>query len=399
MPARYFFIEFKNYEWDNQTSSDLKIVLQGYKEERSCRIRTNLLDRKDGFYIFRYKLYENCDTLQINVMYRGLHVAHSPYNFNHILSHDCNCPVDINIWLKKWQCPVVPNKILKDLNEFSNTDWRNLRQQVIDTFNKPGSISLCDWPLSSLAAKYPIFSWCGSTESFDIVMPTYDITKSSLENLGRVTLDMLSVQGNVNKRWRDRTPKAFWRGRDSNKERLKLVSISREYPDLYNVSLTNFFFFRDKEEIYGPKADHISFFDFFDYKYQVNIDGTVAAYRLPYLLGGGSLVFKQDSLYYEHFYDDLIPNIHYIPVKRDLSDLTEKIKWAIENDDVAQKISIEGQKFAVHNLLPRDIFCYYSHLINEFSKTIVSPVIILSGMELVEPSDVIHCQCKIKDEL
>ncbi|KRT79509.1 hypothetical protein AMK59_7400, partial [Oryctes borbonicus] len=188
-------------------------------------------------------------------------------------------------------------------------------------------VNLGDWPLSSLAAKYPIFSWCGSRDSFDIVMPTYDITESSLENLGRVTLDMLSVQGNVNKRWSDRMPKAFWRGRDSNKERLQLISISKKYSNLFNVSLTNFFFFRDKEEIYGPKTDHVSFFSFFDYKYQINIDGTVAAYRLPYLLGGGSLVFKQDSSYYEHFYDDLIPNIHYIPFKKDLSDLTEKLKW------------------------------------------------------------------------
>lgn len=46
-------------------------------------------------------------------------------------------------------------------------------------------VNLGDWPLSSAAAKYPIFSWCGSTDSFDIVMPTYDISESTLENLGR----------------------------------------------------------------------------------------------------------------------------------------------------------------------------------------------------------------------
>lgn len=75
---------------------------------------------------------------------------------------------------------------------------------------------------------------------------------------------MLSVQGNVNMEWKDRIPKAFWRGRDSNKERLKLIDISRQHSDLYNVSLTNFFFFRDKEKEYGPKADHVSLFSFFD---------------------------------------------------------------------------------------------------------------------------------------
>jgi hypothetical protein len=65
----------------------------------------------------------------------------------------------------------------------------------------------------------------------------------------------------------------------------------------------------------------------------LNIDGTVAAYRFPYLLAGDSLIFKQDSNFYEHFYIDLKPNVHYVPIKRDLSDLAEKLEWAIENDE------------------------------------------------------------------
>lgn len=69
------------------------------------------------------------------------------------------------------------------------------------------------------------------------------------------------------------------------------------------------------------------------FKYQINLDGTVAAYRLPYLLAGDSLILKQDSGYYEHFYKQLSPGVHYVPIKSDLSDLLDKIKWAIEHDD------------------------------------------------------------------
>lgn len=64
----------------------------------------------------------------------------------------------------------------------------------------------------------------------------------------------------------------------------------------------------------------------------MNIDGTVAAYRLPYLLLSDSVVLKQDSPYYEHFYADLEPWVHYIPIRRDLSDVLEKINWAREHD-------------------------------------------------------------------
>lgn len=46
-------------------------------------------------------------------------------------------------------------------------------------------VNLGDWPLSTLKNKFPIFSWCGSNSTFDVVMPTYDITESSLENMGR----------------------------------------------------------------------------------------------------------------------------------------------------------------------------------------------------------------------
>lgn len=79
-----------------------------------------------------------------------------------------------------------------------------------------------------------------------------------------MTLDTLSVQSGAEIVWKEREPRAVWRGRDSRAERLKLIDIARANPDLFNASLTNFFFFRDKEAQYGPKQPHISFFKFFD---------------------------------------------------------------------------------------------------------------------------------------
>ena len=69
------------------------------------------------------------------------------------------------------------------------------------------------------------------------------------------------------------------------------------------------------------------------YKYQINIDGTVAAYRLPYLLMGDAAVIKQESEYYEHFYHQLEPYKHYIPMQHDLSDIVELVQWAVDNDE------------------------------------------------------------------
>lgn len=105
------------------------------------------------------------------------------------------------------------------------------------------------------------------------------------------------------------------------------------------------------------------------YKYQINIDGTVAAYRFPYLLSGGGLVLKQDSSYYEHFYKQLKPWEHYVPIKGDLSDLVEKIKWAREHEDEAYKIAGNAKQYVNDNLLPQHIICYHAIL---FKVSIVS---------------------------
>ena len=49
-------------------------------------------------------------------------------------------------------------------------------------------INLGDWPLEHkhvTDSPLPILSWCGSDDTRDIVMPTYDVTESTLETLGR----------------------------------------------------------------------------------------------------------------------------------------------------------------------------------------------------------------------
>ena len=66
-------------------------------------------------------------------------------------------------------------------------------------------VNLGDWPLmKNKDEALPIFSWCGSEDSYDIVLPTYDLTESTLHSMSRVSLDMLTVQKNQYK-WEDKT--------------------------------------------------------------------------------------------------------------------------------------------------------------------------------------------------
>ncbi|KAI0214981.1 Protein O-glucosyltransferase 2 [Lamellibrachia satsuma] len=460
VPARYFFIQVVDTNGNNFTDSigEKPFSVSFYQSTGArTRIWSQTLDRHDGSYIVRYKIYGSYDDIMIGLEYNDKHVADSPYKLEGpIYQETCNCPGSLDDWLKVMQCPASYRQIKEDLSIFQVVDMEAVAAQAVARFNQRGSHSLChyvvkdnkiyrktygqhvgfkmfmdsilltltrkvrlpdielfvnlgDWPLEKRSVSedpLPIFSWCGSEETRDIIMPTYDVTDSTLETMGRVSLELLSVQANTGPKWQNKSSVAFWRGRDSRNERLELVRMSRRNPDIIDAKLTNMFFFKHEEDL-GELVKHISFFDFFKYKYQINIDGTVAAYRFPYLLGGDSLVLKQDSDYYEHFYKDLEPYKHYVPLKHDLSDLLKMIQWAKDHDEQAKQIALNGREFVRNHLMADNIFCYHVLLFQEYAKLLVKPPKVLKDMELVEqPSDhESQCNCrankhgKAKEEL
>ncbi|KAE8625845.1 hypothetical protein XENTR_v10006412 [Xenopus tropicalis] len=456
LPARYFFIQAVDTQGNNYTFSVTTNVFQvriTAPAEQYTRVGVQILDTKDGLFIVRYRMYASYSDLRIEITAYGRHVAKSPYILKGpVYSEDCYCPEPkSDIWLAHMSCNESIPQIQRDLKPFSAIDPDKISVEVPERFGQRQSlchytiknnkiyiktygehvgfrifmdslllsltskvkvpdieffVNLGDWPLEKKKTGdiHPILSWCGSSDSKDIVMPTYDLTDSILETMGRVSLDILSVQANCGPKWEEKNSTAFWRGRDSCKERLELVKLSRKHPDLIDAAFTHFFFFKHDESLYGPIVQPIPFFDFFKYKYQILIDGTVAAYRMPYLLAGNSVILKQDSVYYEHFYKDLQPWKHYVPFKRDLSDLLEKIHWVKDHDADANLIAEAGREFARNNLMGDHIFCYYFKLFQAYASLQISKPKIREGMKIVEfPSnDLFPCECKRnmgKDEL
>ncbi|GFO05904.1 kdel motif-containing protein 1 [Plakobranchus ocellatus] len=103
---------------------------------------------------------------------------------------------------------------------------------------------------------------------------------------------------------------------------------------------------------------------------------------------------KQDSDYYEHFYGDLEPYVHYWPIKHDLSDLLETVRWAKRNDATMQEVARNGQEFARKNLDPANIMCYHVRLLQEYSQLLRSKPKITDDFDLVEhPKQTHPCKC------
>lgn len=82
-----------------------------------------------------------------------------------------------------------------------------------------------------------------------------------------------------------------------------------------------------------------------EYKYIINVDGHVSAFRLSLELSMGSVILLVNSswkIWYRHL---LIPFVHYVPVLEDLSDLIDKIKWCRKNDKTCEEIATNAKKF------------------------------------------------------
>lgn len=94
------------------------------------------------------------------------------------------------------------------------------------------------------------------------------------------------------------------------------------------------------------------------YKYIVNIDGHSSAYRLSLELGMGSVILLVESDYFLWYRKRLKEYVHYVPVKRDLSDLTEKIEWCLGHDKECQEIAQNALEFYRTYLSKSSIFDY-----------------------------------------
>uniref|UniRef100_A0A1I7Y2A0 CAP10 domain-containing protein n=1 Tax=Steinernema glaseri TaxID=37863 RepID=A0A1I7Y2A0_9BILA len=455
LPVRYLHIQLTDGSGGNITESRGPLIATVRGEPSGeCRFWKEVVDRFDGSYILRIRLLCVCDRLDIEVTdQEGNMLCHSPDVAGNggeraQLPENCHCPTDtLEDWFESNNCSQFSyTQLEKDLEQWKEIDFPQVIQGVEESWGHPSrrlSASLChyrilgneiyrkcygeyvgfrmftdellqslsrkmtlpntefimnlgDWPLQSLSPEgVPVVSWCGSTDSMDIVWPTYELTQAVLGALQSVTLDIHTVRGKKGTKWSEKKSTAVFRGRDSNELRLAVAKLVERRPDLVSGGITRYFFF-DKSK--NPSTvNHTKFHEFFKHKYVISIDGTVAAYRFPLLLSGDSVILKSDSRYYEHFYADLKPHIHYVPFKS-VQDLEGIIQDLEANPDKAKKIISNANQFVQDHLQPLNIFCYHAKFFREYSKRITSSFVPVDGMEKVgrfseRVPEVRNCRC------
>lgn len=134
--------------------------------------------------------------------------------------------------------------------------------------------------------------------------------------------------------------------------RTKLWHLGTQHPDLFDVGIVHERSNQHQAILLGAMgaqpAERLAMEDqSMKFKYVVYIEGACGwADRLKNLLAAGMLIFMQKTPCQEFFAPLLRPMVHYVPVRNDLGDLVEKIRWVQENDNEAREIAANAADFA-----------------------------------------------------
>ena len=214
----------------------------------------------------------------------------------------------------------------------------------------------------------PIFNTTGGENYFDIPIPNFDdisYTKHFLKDASEGPEDFR----NLTVLWSSKKPTAIFRGSATgcgyspeNNDRLRLAKLSQDLndKDLLDAGIVRgdlarekYIFNRDtglgflKMGRYNLSvAERLTKKQQSEYKYIIEAEGNVSAHRVLTDMLMGSLLLMIDSeytLWYSHL---LKPYVHYIPIKKDLSNLIEVINWCRDHDELCETIAKNSLNFA-----------------------------------------------------
>lgn len=240
-------------------------------------------------------------------------------------------------------------------------------------------INVRDWPQSpKFQSPLPVFSFSKvNGENWDIMYPAWTFWEGGPAvwpiyptGLGRWDEQRIIIPKAAEKwPWEKKYNKGYFIGSRTSSERDPLIHLSRQEPDLVEAKYTKNQSWKSKADTLGEEpAKEIKLEDHCDYKYLFNFRGVAASFRFKHLFLCNSVVFHVGDEWLEFFYPAMKPWVHYIPVKKDLSDARELLLFAKDNDDVVKEIAERGRTFIMDHLRMEDVSCYWKKLLTNYAK-------------------------------
>lgn len=300
-------------------------------------------------------------------------------NLKNMLEELCeteNIP-DIEFFINKRDFPILKSDDTEPYDNIWNSDKHPLVSHKYDKYA-------------------PILSMVTSENYADIPIPTHNDWSNIQAENGKWFEKSANTFGTTKEIiWNNKKPTAIFRGASTGSgvttntnKRLKLASLSHSYEKnnndkipLLNAGITSWNL--RPRKIKGQKTlatidiKNIGFGlkNFMNsheqscYKYIIHVEGHVSAFRLSEELSFGSVILKVDSKWKMWYEDKLIPHVHYIPVKSDLSDLMDMIKWCRENDKKCEEIASNCISFYNQHINKKNVFSYMKNLLTDLSVT------------------------------
>jgi Glycosyl transferase family 90 len=148
---------------------------------------------------------------------------------------------------------------------------------------------------------------------------------------------------------------------------------------LYDAHMLDCFFFFVGPKTFPFTAGRQHFTPIYEqskYKYLVYVDGHCAACRYGFMMRLGSVILKVESRQVADrmwYFPLLVPYHDHVPVKADLSDLEEKIRWCREHDDECRQIGENAKQFYEKYVGKEATLDYIEMVCKQIAKRFVNP--------------------------
>uniref|UniRef100_A0A6C0HS80 Glycosyl transferase CAP10 domain-containing protein n=1 Tax=viral metagenome TaxID=1070528 RepID=A0A6C0HS80_9ZZZZ len=148
--------------------------------------------------------------------------------------------------------------------------------------------------------------------------------------------------------------------------RKKLFNFSKKYPtmmDIISMKWSQSTLLKLNATQYLSMTDLVK-----KYAFLIDVEGYGYSGRLKYLLWSQRPILVVDRPYKEYFFENLKEWEHYIPVKRDLTDLHEKMMWCFTNTEKANEIAQNALTFSKKHLTREACYAKWNDVIQTLSK-------------------------------
>ncbi|XP_058205917.1 uncharacterized protein LOC131319589 [Rhododendron vialii] len=227
------------------------------------------------------------------------------------------------------------------------------------------SIKSADYSGPNATAPPPLFRYCGTDDTLEIVFPDWSFW-------GWAELHIKSWEGFLeelkgrDKRWMDKEAYAHWKGTPLSRDRRDLFKCNISDKQDWGARLYKLDWNKEIQEGFkhtdlGSQCMH---------RYKIYVEGRGWSVSEKYILACNSITLLVKPRYYDFFTRGLMPMHHYWPVNND--DKCRSIKFAVEwgntHEQEAEDIVKAASDFVHEDLKMDYVYDYMFHVLSEYSK-------------------------------